>query len=101
MLTGFFLLFLSFDLSLPAALKSFFRVNLGLAEITISGWFCLLDVVFVVLSGEEVGGDFWAGEADCLLEQHLAFLSPAGPISTTAHSNSGYTHDQRATDGHL
>ena len=95
MLTGFFLLFLSFDLSLPAALKSFLRVNLGLAEMTMSGWFCLLDtVVFRVLSGEEVDGDFCAGEADCLLEQHLAFLSPAGPIPTTAHSNSVYTHDQ-------
>jgi hypothetical protein len=84
MLTGFFLLFLSFDLILPAALKSFLRVNLGLAEMTMSGGFCL-DVVFVVLSGEPADGDFCAGEADCLLELHLAFLSPAGPIP--AHSN--------------
>jgi len=87
MLTGFFWLFLSFDLILPAALKSFLRLNLGLAEMTISGGFCLLDVVFVVLSGEAVDGVFCAGEADCLLELHLAFLSPAGPIPTIAHSN--------------
>ena len=80
-------MFLSFDLILPAALKSFLRLNLGLAEMTISGGFCLEDEVFVVLSGETVPGDFCTGEADCRLEEHLAFLSPAGPIPTIAHSN--------------